>query len=635
LERLLDERVASEPLGQAIEVVVGDAERYLLNSIVTHGEYKRPGYWTCAEVLGSVFPDIETLDAILSALKRTGPGPYPKSDLLGVRRCVWTISAQEFAATFHYVAQLLDGADWKEDPDTRRALASGLCLGSVGDLPELYRALKSDDQTAILLACRVCATIEEDEDIGLSAQERHYLAEHLQEVRRRSSAGGPSQPFLEEPLLAVACISPHRTEIEEVGAIVRERLSHNEPLSSELVMAYANGMARIEGTEGRMGYAPLSPKRFASLDRPPVMSRVLGASEEDPGSEEIDYDLDVLAIDISNAQDFEEVVQICNEYQDLLETHSLTSRPEESLSLFPGTEQALDFVRHYARLATEGPAEFVAALFPELLSALACGRGASNRKRGEVIGEIALNAIASLAQLAAHDSRLRDLATSRLSPSDWDFLGRLHLINESAFERSYPELGLAGLALRAALEDDSSWHTDFTQWWLGMEPTIRQFTEGKGVSFVSTIAERRRPGAGWELVRTVPLRPEFSRELSDLALGLLAYPADSTSRICVDMTSDVGSELGRALFLAQMMTRFVTDEQRTHLIRATKALLDEPDVLSLDAVMTLGALSRDRSDAELLLGREPAYGGPDGVYRVTCAKAAASIVRAAERAARR
>jgi hypothetical protein len=50
-------------------------------------------------------------------------------------------------------------------------------------------------------------------------------------------------------------------------------------------------------------------------------------------------------------------------------------------------------------------------------------------------------------------------------------------------------------------------------------------------------------------------------------------------------------------------------------------------ILGVDAAVTLGSLSRTREDALLLLAREPVLGFDERVYRVSCATAAAEIVR--------
>ena len=72
-------------------------------------------------------------------------------------------------------------------------------------------------------------------------------------------------------------------------------------------------------------------------------------------------------------------------------------------------------------------------------------------------------------------------------------------------------------------------------------------------------------------------------------------------------------------------------EQRDGIISVAKRCLDELGVLSLDAVATIGALSSSRDDAALLLEAEPSLGVNESLYRVSCALAAAQVLRNRER----
>jgi hypothetical protein len=251
-----------------------------------------------------------------------------------------------------------------------------------------------------------------------------------------------------------------------------------------------------------------------------------------------------------------------------------------------------------------------------------------------MIGNLALHSLASLARLAAHDAKIRDLAVARLSSADWDFLGRLHKSNERSFSHVYPELGLAGFAVRSVLDDeDTSWQNELLSWWRGLAPHARYRMDPNGLEFVAVLAEQHRPGAVWSLVEQLSLSKEDRRAFSDIGLALLARSEDSVQRICDEILSERGDDLARSLILAQLLASHCREEQRAHLLKAAKGLLDEMGILGLDAVAAVGSLSRDRADALLLLERDPVLGISEDVYRVSCARAAAKILRNIERAA--
>ena len=633
LDRMLDARVGSADIEEVFDVVVGDGERCLLQSILERVDQTRAGYWECVELLGALFPDPESLEDLLRAVDRLGPGPHRREALMGVQRTIAAIGAAEFVASAEFVAQALGECQRIGDNELLRAAADGLSSHLVGRVDELINLLHSFDENLSRFACRICVSADRGKDVELDEALRHTLANTLKVVRVRFeyvSAGGR---FVEEPLTALGHISPQHSDIEQLGAVIQERLERGKAVSSELVGAYASGLARIEKEDGIVALPPLSVKRFKALDGNPSQERFLDRHPRVVTGQETDDDLECLALDISDQTNFEKALKLCREMENLLDVSLLSSRRGETATLFSDVDQALQFARHHARLAAEGPAEFAAVLLPELLSAVACGRAAQKRGGGETIGECAVLSLASLAKLAAHDTNIRELALARLSSVDWEFLSRLHKMNPNSFSRSYPELGLSGIAVRAVLDEDVTWQKDLLEWWGTIDPRARHRMEPNGLAFITVVAERGRPGTVWELLRALPLSSGPAYEFSDIGLALLANPEDAFSRVCTDILSPKGDDLGRALRLAQLMAPHCDEAQREHLRVATKTLLDEMGILGVEAVATLGALSRTREDALLLLTREPALGFDEKVYRISCARAAAKILRNIERSA--
>ena len=102
------------------------------------------------------------------------------------------------------------------------------------------------------------------------------------------------------------------------------------------------------------------------------------------------------------------------------------------------------------------------------------------------------------------------------------------------------------------------------------------------------LSNRRAPAPTIPSTLASPAPSEFS----DIGLALLANPEGAVSRVCMDILSSKGDDLGRALLLAQLMAPHCNDAQREHLRVASKKLLDEIGILGVDAVATLGALSK-------------------------------------------
>ena len=628
LDRLLDAREEDEDLKELVDVVVGDAERSLLQAIMELADQKKPGYWECVELHGALFPDADSLEGLFRAVDRIGPGPHDKALLLGAQRSVAAIAAADFSGTFEFVARALGESVWAGDAGLRRSAAAGISFHAERSVDKLLGFLDSNDETLLRLACHVCVGLEQDrEGEGLPDDIRSRLADSLRIVFARFGDRNSGEPLVDGPLIALAYISPLSSHIEDVGRVVRGRLHRSEPLSAEFARAYAEGLSRVKSEQGFIALNPLSVTRFGSLAVSPVLKRELVERRRVTTGQEMDDELEALALDISVNRRLEDILEMCSERQDLLDPRRLRSRESGSLSLFFDAKQALQFARHHASIASDGPAEFAAALLPELLSALEFGQSRSKRRIGEDIGKLALHSLASVAKLAVQVPRIRELAVARLSSADWGLLGRLHEINEKAFSQTYPELGMAGFAVRAVLDDDSSWQSELFGWWGSISPKVREKMDPNALAFVAVVAEQRYPGAVWNLLSQFSLLSEDLRTLSDIGLALLARREDAVRRMCVDILSEKGEEIGRSLLLAQLMAPYCSDAHRAHLVGAAKGHLDEFGVLGLDAAASLGALSRDRGDALLLIEREPLAGIPENVYRVSYAKAAAMILR--------
>jgi hypothetical protein len=631
-DRLLDSRIASDDIADHVKASMSVNECLKLRNIAMHGFQDRKGYWESVELLSAVYPDKTSLEFVFRGIDRLAGASLKSSDRRGIERCISAVAAADFAGAFEFAARALGDDARLAEADLRRAVVAGLAFHADSVVRPLARFIASDSTAEALLACSVCVTADNDRDIEFTAEQRNELAGELHLLTKSRRFRTDSPRLSGESLRALAHVSNEQSDIEIVGVEVRERLARNEPVPSMLALAYAEGLARLEGEAGIVSLRALSEKKLRMLTAQPALEHHMSGHERllvRPDTENV---FENLAVDIGGAPRFEDVLSLCHRHAEFVDTRSLRARENDALSLFYDVKDAARFSQFHAELCEKGPAEFAVILLPELLSALFRGRDPGKEMFGDFIGENALRSLASVTSILVHDAEARELASARFSPADWSFLTSFHKMNLPEYPRAYPDLGLAMFALRSVFEGgEKIWQRELMAWWRKVDEAGREQTGPNALAFVSVIAEQRRPGTVWDLLSQISLVSEDANTFRDIATGLLVQPALSAAKVCTMVQSPDGDELARGLALAQLLTRHMNAEQRDGIISVAKRCLDELGVLSLDAVATIGALSSSRDDAALLLEAEPSLGVNESLYRVSCALAAAQVLRNRER----
>jgi hypothetical protein len=240
--------------------------------------------------------------------------------------------------------------------------------------------------------------------------------------------------------------------------------------------------------------------------------------------------------------------------------------------------------------------------------------------------------LASVTSVIVDDPTARELAVSRLSPADWRLLSSFHKMNIRDYPRVYPDLALVVFALRAVLEEsDGRWQHDLLSWWGKVDDEAREEMDPNALAFVSVIAERCRAGAVWDLMSQLSLSTGEEGAFRDIASGLLVNTDRAVRKVCDLVQSPRGDDLARAFLISQLMSRYVSDQQRESILGVARRSIDEIGILALDAVGTIGALSSSLDDAAMLLQAQPCLGLKESLYRVSCARAAARVLRNRER----
>jgi hypothetical protein len=231
-DRLLDAREEDEDLKELVDVVIGDAERSLLQAFMELADQKRPEYWECVELHGARFPGADSLEGLFRAVGRMGRGPHDKAARLGIQRSVAAIAADDFSTTFEFVARALGESAWAGDTGLRRSAAAGLSFHAERSMDTLLRYLDSNDEALVCLACHVCVGLDQDrEGDDLSDDLRHKLADSLRVVFARFGDRAPGDPLFDGPLIALACISPLSSVIEDVGRCEASAAVRSAPCS--------------------------------------------------------------------------------------------------------------------------------------------------------------------------------------------------------------------------------------------------------------------------------------------------------------------------------------------------------------------------------------------------------------------
>jgi len=471
-----------------------------------------------------------------------------------------------------------------------------------------------------------------DGEVLLSAEQRDELRSGLLSLSCADPARNHLGRSVDWSLGALALMSNNTEDIELVGRTVRERLQNGEVLPSELVHAYAEGLARTVGEGGIVGLKPLSWKRVSSLSSNPPLMHGRGAGGRRVVASDTESIFENLALELSSIKGFDHVVEVCRQYGGFLDPRALKPRGNDATSLFYNLKDAARFSEHYANLCERGPLEFAAVLFPEFLSALERAGRSENDDVVEAIGVNALRSVAGLTSILVNNREAGALVTARMSSADWSLLTSLHEGVRHGFPKVYPDLGLATFALRSTIESEKSWQKELIRWWHNVDDSVRDSMDPNALAFVSVAAERSHPGSALSLIQKLSLAVDDVKTFRDVAVGLLVRPSYSAQRILHFVGSDNGDTLARGFLLSQLMKQHLTESQRTFIIGVAKRSLDELGVLSLDAVSTVGALSCSQEDALTLLGSSAALGVADSVHRVSCARAAAQIIRNSERA---
>jgi hypothetical protein len=638
LNQLLEARSEYAEVASKVAEVVTERERWLLSFVVNNASLHRTGYLQSIEMLCEIFPETRSLESFLTALDRMGPKAVdgPARDM--TLHCVSAIAAASFEETFCHLGRALCDPSRPERTPWADVAAKAL-RDSAREAPScLHTFIWSGEAELRSFALRVIifAGAESDAEIyysdgtHISTEGKAALANHIHAAYLTDSSNSLEIPN-ELALAALASISPLPEDVGRVRREMQTILKDGGVPSRVLCQSAANGAERVLGVEAVQPFEPL----------PKWCRKKLGLTFRPSGTYSLDGDRPPLkkgdfedfALEIAEADSFEEVRAICRDRAENNTATDVLPRPVHSLELFEDLLQAGRFLTHYQQLFETGLEGFAAQLFPEFLSAVArvgdLERDFNDRDESIETDSSVARAIKSmryLSEILANLPVLIPLATSRLNTNDIEFIAEMP--EDYHFGA---DMTLATYELRAALEGDIqgeslAWQEELVEWWRLLEPEHTRGVTPESLARVSAISEMRTKGSSLKLLELLPLGRTFDRELfRAFAYGLLFQEGVSESILAL-LQSKCPFDLARGFFLGQMLRQKLRLEDARRLLTIAESALDEPGALSLDAVCTLGALSASPDRALALLRSKAATGVDESLHTVTAMSAAARIL---------
>jgi len=561
------------------------------------GSPSKNHHWSALQFLCALYPDKRSLEVAFKVSARAPEDAVRTLPLESFQSAVSLVSNASFFETFDFVAArplpvLTEPSYW---------FYYAALLGVAEHLSENIQGISwrisegSDEQC--VLACRVCMVAGNDESYGLSAEIRDELSNVLAAVVTADDGGGRSPRYRDLALRALAHISTSIDDVNELYEHILELRDSGEEIKPEMLWSYATSMSRLLRVEPAL---PLSPAQ--SIEISPLALQAIPRGEGvNPPSDSVakvpDQFFEGLAFDLAEERKKKGALELCRGVPEGLDLRKNNPRSSDSIGMFFKDREAAAFAVRHAFLCWHAPTEIVAALLPEVLSALQAGMESKNLLNRVKIFDSVKTSFDFLAAVAARDEGVRDACIARLSVSDVEVLRALHIRDGRGKLSAPPSVVGAAIALRAAIEDSTTWQGDLLRW--ARELSRReaaQLDEG-ALDFVSVVGENRQAGSAWKLISQVPL-VEFDGELfAMLATGLMSDPDHLTASILEGLRSEKGAVLSRSLLLAQLGADQMTDDQKAEALKATHGLLDEFGALGMDALVTFSCLASSKEEA--------------------------------------
>lgn len=599
-----------------------------LRRTVRKGDWRVGGYWQVVELLCTLDPVPRSLLYLAQAIEQHVEGKEARLAMrTAVKRSVREVSRTDFSHCIEWVSSLprVGYRAWA----TEQALI-GLSPFAAARPGTLIGVLTSNSRAEQVVGCDLCILVATDPSFNLSLSARNDIATVLQAVKRQAmySIQG-SNLLLESAVRALCFVTQDPKDAEGVRIFIREALHSGRPLSADVVQSYGQLVARLGDCEPK---SPVVPQSNRSTQKSPSEERAHPRAQElAAANRTLVVHRDVDAIVEGFVSEFvlakrSQVMGLCDSFISSFSLSDVSPRSTESSRRFHDAKEVSAFAVRYQYLIEKDRIDVAAVLLPELLSTLDVAMEIRSERARDRTLLVLQECLEQVSYALATNRFFAEYAARRLSDVDWDYLEALPKRAARDDEDVSLELAVAALGVRAAVGEGKEWQTALFSMWRGLSADGREDLDHTSLPMLSLIAERRTPGAAWEVLMAASPRSEndgFFREFTYGLLGNEIYPR----LVCKALSTQSGELLSKMFVIAQAMRDHFSVEQRAFIVSIAKQHVNECGGLSLDAVVTLSTFSQSIDDAKFLMSLDIPIGVSEPVFTATCADSAARILR--------
>lgn len=607
----------------------GERDLEALRLIAQRGEWRTGGYWQSVEMLCTLDPSPRSLFYLAQAIEQHPEGKEARVAMRNaVKQSVREVSRNDFMHCVEWISSLprVGHRAWA----TEQALI-GLSPYAAAKPASLIGVLTSNNRREQVVGCDLCILIGMDPSFQLSLSARNELATVLQAVKRQAlySVQG-SNLLLESAVRAWCYVTQDPRDATAIRAFISQALQTGRPLSADVIQSYAQLVARLGVCEPK---SPVVPQSNRSTQEAPSERRAHPKAQELAAANktllirrDVDGIVDRFVPEFSTAKQ-SQVLRLCDSLMSSFSLSDVSPRSADTSRRFYGAKEVAAFALRYQYLIEKGRIDVAAVLLPELLSTLDVAMEIRNNNSRDRVLEVLQECLEQVSYALAINRFFADYAVRRFSDADWHYLTALPERAATEDDEVSLELAVAALGVRAAIGEEREWQDALFTMWRTLSADRKGVLDYTSLSMLSVIAERRTPGAAWEVLVAASSRSEHEGFLREFTYGLLGNPI-YPRLICKALSTQSGELLSKMFIIAQSMREHFTPEQRETIKDIARKHVNELGGLSLDAVVTLSIFSQSTSDAQLLMSLDTPIGVSEAVYTSTCADSAARILRA-------
>lgn len=595
----------------------------ILLRTINDGDQFDMGYWSCLELQTLCAPTITNLQRMFDAhelIRDTIKEREHPSQALA--RSVLSLAQRDFRGVFDLVVREAARCAAKEvkqsyDFEMIDYAVAGLAMACPEQLDEFLPRLFSTDRDEFEIAAKVVVFLGRQ----INPKPSDEICERIRLVVFDVLDGHPWQDRSERlkhqvlALRALAAVADPDKDLPLIQGCANKLLNQQGPtpelipLFDELVDTYVDGLK-----VSPLGPPPPVPPRPDQADMDGCSGRCAEAWHPlSLEGDDINAQMAEAAIVLAGIKRRSEAAVLGAQIERLVLSEKLQPRHSSEGSVFVKLSDARAFVKRFELLIVSGYCLSAAALLPEALSILKCTEETDIRetKKIEDTYQHLSACLVKLALALGRDERAMGIGAARLSQSDWSLLRQLHKSDEFDHGRAAPFVTVAALSLRAAIENDESWHQDF------LEAASQAELDASYFMTPCFLGEQLQRGSSWALLEKLNFRRHTEALTWSIAAGIRLTLPEGFDKIFEYINSKKAEDIAKGLLLAQALRHEFTEEQCGELEHLARLYLDEPGELGLDALATYSCFASEKDSANEILSFRPPVGIDVNRFRAT------------------